>query len=107
MRNNYLSIRQLRENFPAIRKRVENGEQFTLIHRSKPFARLVSLYDVDSLTPRPGVLHDSGAAMNSAKRVSKEAAIKKIKRLAAQGPALGINLSAEELDDLYDESYEL
>lgn len=33
-----LSVKELRTNFPKIRRELEHGESFELIHRSKPIA---------------------------------------------------------------------
>lgn len=36
-----LSVKELRYGFPSIVDRLDKGEQFVLIHRSKPIARLL------------------------------------------------------------------
>lgn len=36
-----ISVKELRMNFPAIRKKLEQGEGFTVIYRSKPLAQLL------------------------------------------------------------------
>lgn len=38
---NIISVKQLRENFIDIRNKVEEGESFLLLYRSKPLAKIV------------------------------------------------------------------
>ncbi len=37
----HLSVKELRYEFPSVIDRLDKGEQFVLIHRSKPIARLM------------------------------------------------------------------
>ena len=38
-----ISVKELRMNFPAIRKKLGKGEGFTIIYRSKPIAQLTPM----------------------------------------------------------------
>jgi antitoxin (DNA-binding transcriptional repressor) of toxin-antitoxin stability system len=40
MNTSTISVQELRENMPAIIRRLKSGESFTLIHRSAPVATL-------------------------------------------------------------------
>ena len=41
-----ISVRELRGRFPEIRKKMEGGESFILIHRSKPIGELRPLHTI-------------------------------------------------------------
>jgi len=40
MQTQTISVKELRTNFPKIRKGLENGTSYTLIYRSKPIAEI-------------------------------------------------------------------
>lgn len=40
MQTQTISVKELRTNFPKIRKALEKGQSFSLIYRSKPVARI-------------------------------------------------------------------
>ena len=40
MQTQTISVKELRTNFPKIRKGLENGKSYTLIYRSKPVAEI-------------------------------------------------------------------
>lgn len=40
---NYISTKQLRQIFPEVRAALARGEEYVLIHRSQPIAKLVPL----------------------------------------------------------------
>lgn len=46
----YVSTKQLRLQFPQIRAALEKGEEYVLIHRSKPIAKLVPLSEQEEKT---------------------------------------------------------
>jgi antitoxin (DNA-binding transcriptional repressor) of toxin-antitoxin stability system len=39
----FISTKELRTSLPSIRKRLAKGEEFYLIHQSKPVARIIPL----------------------------------------------------------------
>lgn len=55
-----ISVKELRMNFPAIRKKLEKGERFTIIYRSKPLAELMPVSpDITDWGDSPnGRIHD-------------------------------------------------
>ena len=76
---NTITTKQLRENFPEIKKRLLKGESFVLIHRSQPIAEIKGL-------------------------VKKEEVIKKLKKIKGN-LNLGKNLSIKKIKQLLDERY--
>lgn len=45
-----ISVKELRENLPAIRGELKKGESFLIIHKSKPIAKLEPFETLQQLT---------------------------------------------------------
>jgi hypothetical protein len=50
---NIISMKQLRENFEPIRKKIEKGQPFLLLYRSKPLATITPYVAGSSFTVTP------------------------------------------------------
>ena len=84
MSDQFISMKQMRENFPEYKAGLEQGKTYTIIYRSKPLARL---------TP-----------ISSGPKYTKED-IEKVRKLAG-GVSGGKDLTPEKLNKLIDDSYE-
>lgn len=84
---NIISMKQLREDFSAIKQRLQAGEELLLIYRSQPLAEI-----------RP--------IKKRKKEAFKKRDYAKIIEKLAGGFKLGVNLTPEKLSKIYDKQYE-
>lgn len=83
---NIISMKQLREDFSAVKQRLQAGEKLLLIYRSQPLAEIKPVKKMKKRTPKR-------------KNYSKE-----IEKLAG-GFKLGKDLTPEKLNKIYDKQY--
>ena len=84
---NIISMKQLREDFSTVKQRLQAGEELLLIYRSQPLA------EIKPVGKRK-------------KKVSKKKDYAKIIEKLAGGFKLGVNLTPEKLNKIYDKQYE-
>lgn len=84
MSDQFISMKQMRENFPEYKAGLEQGKTYTIIYRSKPLARLTPISSGPTYTKKD---------------------IEKVRTLAG-GVSGGKDLTPEKLNKLIDESYE-
>lgn len=84
---NTVSMKQIREDFPNIRQRLEAGEELLLIYRSQPLAEIKPV------------------KIKSREFSKKRDYAKMIQKLAG-GFELGADLTPEKLNKIYDQQYE-
>ena len=87
MKMNIISMKQLREEFPSIRERIEMGEKLLLIYRSKPLAEIKPLKKKKKF-----------------KKASKKDYSKIVEKLAG-GLSLGKDITPDKLNKIYDKQY--
>lgn len=92
---NIISMKQLRENFGALKADLEAGESFLLMYRSQPLAKL------QPITQKKLKKLESSAAREA--RIKRN--IAKVKRLAG-GLHLGKDLTPEKINQINDAQYE-
>ncbi len=78
----------MRENFLSFKQRIEKGDRFLLIYRSKPLAEIKPVKEAQS--------------KSSGRQVKNN--LKKLDGLVGK-VSLGINLSPKKLKQLYEKSY--
>lgn len=86
---NIISVKQLRENFGALKSELEQGKSFLLMYRSQPLAEL-----------KPVKQKKFPASKAQIKRN-----IEKVRKLAG-GFHLGKDLTPEKINQINDEKYE-
>ena len=87
---NTVSMKQLRENFASLKEKLERGEDLTLIYRSQPLAKLISL------AKKPAQKRKSLKKKNYAELVKK----------LSGGLKLGKTLTPEKMNKILNERYQ-
>lgn len=92
---NIISVKQLRENFGALKAELEQGESFLLMYRSQPLAKLQPVKHAKLKKRKPS-------------KVQIKRNLAKVRRLAG-GIRVGKaakDLTPEKINQLYDKQYE-
>lgn len=89
---NIISVKQLREQFPAISRGIRQGKRYLLIYRSKPLAEIRPVHEEPDLTEK-----------EEQDQIRKNVAL--VKKLAG-GFHTKINVTPEELNKYIDKEYD-
>ncbi len=86
---NIISVKQLRENFGALKAELEAGESFLLMYRSQPLAELKPVKQT--------------TLASSKKKIQRK--LRQIRKIAG-GLHLGKDLTPEKINELNDQIYD-
>ncbi|MBI4129873.1 hypothetical protein HY468_01005 [Candidatus Roizmanbacteria bacterium] len=89
---NIISVKQLREQFPAISRGIRQGKWYLLIYRSKPLAEIHPITNTSVLTEK-----------EDQERIRKDVAL--VKKLAG-GIKTGKDITPEKMNQWIEEQYD-